>query len=329
MTRCSAITGPICAWHDNPAHPECNARLEIACSGIPRHVNLLAPAPALLEDVRRVHDLRYVNWLRQRCTVTNGVAYLDADTYITPHSVEVALHSAGAAIAAVEQAMDGAHCFSLMRPPGHHAESDRAMGFCLFNNAAIAAMAALDHVDRVAIIDWDVHHGNGTQHTFYGSDRVLYCSIHQKWVFPFSGRVDEIGTGSGWGYTINAPLAAGAGLADYSYIFSEIFVPALDRFKPDVVIVSAGQDTLHDDLLGGMMLEPRDFLILTRLISDAAGVPLALVLEGGYNISHGAAVACIFSALQSSQAREPQIMQKPATGTLEMASLLKKAHNLP
>jgi acetoin utilization deacetylase AcuC-like enzyme len=203
------------------------------------------------------------------------------------------------------------------------------MGFCLFNNAAVAAMTALNHADRVAIIDWDVHHGNGTQHTFYGTDRVLYCSIHQKWVFPFSGRVDEVGTGSGRGYTINAPLAAGSSLADYSYIFSEIFAPALERFKPDVLIVSAGQDTLHDDLLGGMMLQPRDFSILTRLISDAAGVPLALVLEGGYGISHGAAVACIFSALQSVHSQEPAVTQKPGPGTLETASLLKKVHNLP
>ena len=222
--------------------------------------------------------------------------------------------------------MDGEHCLSLMRPPGHHAERDRAMGFCLLNNPAVAAMHALESVDRVAIVDWDVHHGNGTQHAFYRSDRVLYCSVHQKGIFPYSGSVEETGISTGRGYTINAPLAAGATIGDYQLIFSEIFCPALRRYRPDLVIVLAGQDILKDDPLGWMQIQPKDFEVLTRLIQDAADGSLALVLEGGYGPSHGEAVGYIISALK----REHQISVPDNTAaspaTRALVSQLKKMH---
>ena len=329
MTRCSAITDPLSVWHAAPGHPECQARLDAVLSGLPPSLSLYCAPPASREDVERIHDPVFLRWLAMQCEATPSVYYLDRDTYITPRSFDVALRAAGAAIAATERAMDGEHCLSLTRPPGHHAERDRAMGFCLLNNAAIAAMYALGSVDRVAIIDWDVHHGNGTQHAFYHSDRVLYCSVHQRGMFPYSGNVSESGTGAGAGYTINAPLAAGAGIGDYQQVFSDIFCPALRRFRPDLVIISAGQDILFDDPLGWMKVRPGDCAILTRLIMDAAEGSLAFVLEGGYGPSHGEAVSQILSAL--SRERDIPLPGKTSLSpeTLAVVALLKKIHGLP
>jgi acetoin utilization deacetylase AcuC-like enzyme len=327
MGRCCAIIDPICAGHDNPGHPECNARLVNACSGIPRDVVRLAFEPALREDAERVHDPHYLSWLEQRCSATATPEWLDTDTYITRRSFDAALRAAGAAIAAVERSMEGEHCFALVRPPGHHAEFDRAMGFCLINNVAVAAKKALDSVDKIVIVDWDVHHGNGTQNCFYGTDRVLYCSVHQEHLFPYSGTVDEVGAGNGKGYTINAPLQAGSTIADYQFVFSEIFVPAIERFSPDVMIVSAGQDILFDDPIGMMSIRPQDFEPLTRMLTRAAGVPLALVLEGGYSPSHGEAVHHIFAALTSDGEVDVQGVASERTQTI--VSWLKSEHRLP
>jgi len=160
---CSAITGTQFSAHDFPGHPECNARLNIACSGIDPHCSIYPPQMCLREDLERVHDRSYINWLHDRCQETEMVKYLDPDTYITHHSFDIATLAAGSAITAIDRALNGEHCFALIRPPGHHAEHNRAMGFCLLNNIAIAAMSALKKVDRIAIVDWDYHHGNGTQ----------------------------------------------------------------------------------------------------------------------------------------------------------------------
>ncbi len=326
MTRCRAIFDPIFAEHNYPGHPENKNRLADVASWIPDDVQRLAFRPALPEDAERVHDPAYLFWLQQRCAATATVGWLDSDTYITRRSYDVALYAAGAAIAAVEQSLRGEHCFALVRPPGHHAEYDRAMGFCLINNVAVAARKALLQVNRIAIVDWDVHHGNGTQNSFYGTDQVLYCSVHHEHMFPYSGTVTEAGAGDGRGYTVNAPLPAGSAFADYYHIFSEIFVPAVERFSPDVLIVSAGQDILFDDPLGSMRILPQDFEPLTRMLVNAAEVPLALVLEGGYGPSHGAAVRSIFTALTSEgEVRVPHI---PSERTLEIVKYLKEEHHL-
>jgi acetoin utilization deacetylase AcuC-like enzyme len=200
------------------------------------------------------------------------------------------------------------------------------MGFCLLNNVAIAAEDALTGVDRVAIVDWDVHHGNGTQHAFYQTNRVLYCSVHQEHHFPYTGGIEEIGTGSGKGYTINAPVSPGSTGADYAEIFSRVFVPALERFRPECLIISAGQDILSDDPLGGMNLLPGDFHMLTSYLLRA-GCPLAFVLEGGYGQSHGNALSHIFAALEHPS--EPVSPGMPRKSTQKLADLLIKVHRLP
>ncbi|HVP25952.1 MAG TPA: histone deacetylase [Methanomicrobiales archaeon] len=322
MPGCSVITSDLFSAHDMPGHPESQARLLGALSGVPPGIRRYPPEKALLEDLYRVHTPEYVNMLGEACRRTRTFTMLDPDTYITRDSFDVAILAAGGAIGAAERALEGEHCFALVRPPGHHAERDRAMGFCLLNNVAIAAARALATVDRVAIVDWDIHHGNGTQQAFYDSDRVLYCSIHRGHYYPYSGRTDERGSGAGEGFTLNAPLAPGATIADYDAVFAEAFVSAIRKFRPNLLLVSAGQDVLSDDPLGGMDLYPSDLGLLTwRLLKAVSGLPIALVLEGGYGPSHGAAIGEIFRVLGGGNPK--MIGGEPGDETLRVIGALK------
>jgi acetoin utilization deacetylase AcuC-like enzyme len=319
MGSCTAITGDIFSLHDLERHDESSDRLKRAQSGIPPETPILEPVKASIQDIERVHLPEHVHWLKE---VSRGTYFIDINTYITRHSFDVALYAAGSAIKAVEQSLEGTHCFAIVRPPGHHAEENQAMGFCLFNNVAIAAAKALDTVERVAIVDWDVHHGNGTQHIFYESNRVLYCSVHQYNAFPFTGWVDEIGRGSGKGYNLNAPLLPNSDIHDYVQVFSEVFLPAIRRFRPEVILVSAGQDALSDDPHGMMRLLPQDYGVLAGMLARASDRSVALVLEGGYGPSLGDAVSSIFQGLVNPPANVPAGDARKSTR--ELVAILKK-----
>jgi len=343
--KCSVISGPVFQYHNRPGHIECWDRLYAVLRDLPAGVTVSAPAAADKIDLLRVHQPGYLAWLRRQCTLrsaydtvdefgcTGGYfsgnlyipGFLDANTYLTPRSYEVATFAAGSAIAAAHRALDGESCFALVRPPGHHAASDWAMGFCIVNNAAIAAAEALTSVDRVAIVDWDVHHGNGTQEIFYADNRVFYCSVHAEGIFPHSGNADECGVGLGKGYTLNAPLPLGSTLGDYACVFSDLILPALERFGPDLVIVSAGQDALRDDPAGGMNLAPGDYGILAGMLIDAGTVP-AFVLEGGYGQSHPEAVRAILEAVAGHREQEP--VPAPSDAVRERVGRLRELHRL-
>lgn len=293
------ITGAMFGGHNCDGHPESQSRLLCAMKGIPRDVKLLKPEIASPEDLARSHDENYIESVAERCRecLPGKCLYLDSDTYITGNSYNIARLAAGSAIKAVERVFGGSHCFALVRPPGHHADSRHAMGFCLFNNAAIAATYALLRCDRVAIVDWDVHHGNGTQEIFYDSPDVLYCSVHQACHYPGTGTPGETGTGAGKGFTLNIPLPAGSSAREYRAAFEHIIIPGLQQYQPDIIIVSAGQDCLFDDPLGNMDLRPKDVGEMARLVCECSGGPVAFILEGGYGPSHGEAVAEIFGAM--------------------------------
>ena len=294
---CSVIADPLFSRHHLAGHDENRGRLEEIERVIPDGVLRRPAVAATFDDLVRVHDESYVRQVAALSAI-DGVSFLSPDTYIGPGTFEVAAYAAGSSIAAAGYALQGEHCFALVRPPGHHATRDRAMGFCIFNNAAVAAAAALEAgIERVAILDWDLHHGNGTQEIFYASDRVLFCSVHQQAEFPGSGWVDEIGEGEGKGFTLNAPLAPGAALPDLEYVLDEAFVPAILAHDPGLVIVSAGQDMLADDPKGSLCLRPADYGTLTTHLVDALGTHLALVLEGGYGPSQQRGVEAILEAL--------------------------------
>ncbi|HBB40857.1 MAG: hypothetical protein COW73_07475 [Nitrospirae bacterium CG18_big_fil_WC_8_21_14_2_50_70_55] len=278
--------------HDTGDHPESAARLRAIVAAVTTaklDLTPLIPRPATWTEVERVHDHRYLQAVEAACL--KGRDHLDPDTAICPDSFSVALLAAGAAIVAVEAACatGPVRSFCALRPPGHHAERARAMGFCLFNNIAIAAAHALAvlGVERLAIVDWDVHHGNGTQHCFEREARVVYCSLHQYPFYPGSGATSERGHGPAEGNVVNCPLPAGSGDAAYRVAFESRILPALERFRPELLLLSAGFDAADDDPLGGQRLSAAGFRWLgEQLVAVAerhARGRLISLLEGGYN----------------------------------------------
>lgn len=250
---------------------------------------VVAPREATHEQLARVHDIHYIQRISE---LRDRAVALDPDTYTSPESYDIALLAAGAAIDAVERTMAASHTYTLamMRPPGHHAEHARAMGFCLFNNVAVAAAHARQALgaQRVAIVDYDVHHGNGTQHTFERDASVLYVSTHQYPYYPGTGAVEETGVGPGEGFTVNLPLESGGTDADFEHVFDRVALPILRQFSPDLILVSAGFDAHQRDPLATMRATEAGFAALTMALRTVADEccrgRMALVTEGGYDL---------------------------------------------
>jgi acetoin utilization deacetylase AcuC-like enzyme len=291
--RAALITHPEYRRHlTAPGHPERPERLE-AIEALLRRTPLWEaadhpePVPVDEEVLASVHTRSYLRRVRE--TAASGGGYLDPDTPVAPSSYAVARRAAGGAVLAVDTVGDsaGGVAFGLLRPPGHHAGAAAGRGFCLFNNAAVAARHALAvrGARRVFILDWDVHHGNGTQEIFYRDPEVVFCSLHQEAWYPGTGALEETGEGPGEGATINIPLPAGVGDGGYRHLFEEIVLPLMRAVAPTLIVVSAGYDGHHADPLGGMMLTAGGFGQLARLVHGAAGkTPIVALLEGGYDL---------------------------------------------
>lgn len=281
--------------HNNgPFHPEQPRRLHAISEAIGRYdalsvLRCVEPRMATEEEVLRVHDAVYVDEVRRLSE--RGGGSLDVDTPVGPESYRIARLSAGGSLRAVEAVLEGRYdnIFVAARPPGHHACPDQGMGFCLFNNVAIAARQALAlGLERVFILDWDVHHGNGTQNAFYHEPRVLFCSLHQTDWYPFTGEANETGANGAEGTNLNLPLRAGRRDHDYLALLDEVVAPAVRTFQPELILVSAGSDIHVRDPLGEMRLTSGCFWELTRRVMDLAdelcGSRLVVVLEGGYDL---------------------------------------------
>ncbi len=283
---------PVCKEHFTGAHhPECPERFDAALGGLTGLKLASIPARrASLDEVGLCHKLEYIRLVERE--VMSGFHELSTgDTIISPRSGEAALHAAGAVLNAVDAVVDGRvqNAFCVVRPPGHHASSFRGMGFCIYNNIAIAARYAQKKhgIGRVMIADWDVHHGNGTQDIFYFDGTVFFFSTHQHPWYPGTGAPEETGEGAGQGMTLNCPFPAGSGRKEILGAFQEKLVPAAKRVKPDLVLISAGFDSRAGDPLGNFLLSDVDFADLTHVMREIAdehaGGRLVSVLEGGYN----------------------------------------------
>jgi acetoin utilization deacetylase AcuC-like enzyme len=288
------------AHETGTGHPERPARLDAVLAGIAgAHlddaVTRAVPAPASIEELARVHPVEHLEAMQRFCA--GGGGFFDADTSVGVHSFEAARTAAGAGLDAVVRLDrgEGSAAFCVVRPPGHHARPRQAMGFCLINSIAVTAAALADRGERVAIVDWDAHHGNGTQDAFYADPRVLYASLHQSPFYPGTGQVDEIGVGAGVGSTINVPVPAGTTGDVYLAAVDELIGPAIERFGATWVLVSAGFDAHRADPLTDLGLTSGDYADLTRRVASL--VPNGRViafLEGGYDLEALAASAAAF-----------------------------------
>ncbi len=303
-----------------PGHPERPERADVMGSVAQewrvRGATIAEPRAATRAELLRVHGESH---LRAIDDTAGLAAALDSDTYTSPDSRDVALLAAGAAALGVERVLAGeaSRAFALVRPPGHHAGRDRAMGFCLYNNVAVAAAHARSlGVERVAIVDYDVHHGNGTQEIFYDDPRVLYLSTHQYPYYPGTGAAGEVGRAAGGGFTVNVPLEAGATDGDYDEVFDAVVVPVLEQFRPALILVSAGFDAHERDPLARMRMSAAGFARLTaglcRIAERHAGGRAVAVSEGGYDLA--ALRACLDAAIAVlAGERPPSAAAAPAT----------------
>ena len=311
--------------HDTGVHPECAERLvsimqKLESAGITEELNRITPSKATKEQIGYVHRDAYIMKVEALCARGGGM--LDPDTPICPASGEIALLSAGGMLKAVDAVMvdEMRQIFALIRPPGHHAIPNAGMGFCIFNNIAIAAehLKRKYGIKRILIVDWDVHHGNGTQETFFDDPSVLYYSMHQYPHYPGTGWIDEVGKGEGEGFTVNVPLQAGTTDTGYLYVLENILVPIAMDFKPEFVLVSAGFDAHINDPLASMNVTSSGFGLFAEMIKGIAEKScdgkMVIALEGGYNLNALAeSVLAVFESLLSRDERS----EKKAEGIPE------------
>jgi acetoin utilization deacetylase AcuC-like enzyme len=296
MARALLYSDPIFLEHKTGRHPESPERLRVVCAHLEsKHLTDRFDKgdvhPATLEELARVHKGEYIRAVAQ--FASRGGGQIESDTAVSRDSYEVACKAAGSAISAVERVVrgDASRALCLVRPPGHHALRAKPMGFCLFNNVAIAARHAIDHLGlaRVLIVDWDVHHGNGTQDAFYSDGQVYFFSSHRQPFYPGTGAADETGTGKGLGTTFNLPLRFGVSRKEFLERFERTLEDCASRAKPQLVLISAGFDAHRADPIGSLGLESEDFASLTRFVTQCAGQycggKIVSLLEGGYNVN--------------------------------------------
>ena len=339
------VYDPIYLKHDTGQHVENAKRLEAIMShlektGLKQQLALIKPRTASVEELLSVHYEQHISHIQD--VAQSGGGWLDLDTVMSLDSYEAAIYAAGGTIRATEAVMSGevGSAFALVRPPGHHATPGRAMGFCLFNNVAIAAKYALSkyNLERVAIIDFDVHHGNGTQEAFYDNPQVMYISTHEYPFYPGTGDVGETGSGAAKGTKVNIPLRAGCGDSEYLQVFEQIIVPVTKRFKPQLILVSAGYDSHWADEIAMMQVTTAGFAQMVKIIKQLADElcsgRLVFSLEGGYNLDALAtSVKATFDVLLGNTNIEDPLGQPQRR--FEIGSIapliktIKEIHNLP
>jgi len=309
------LSHPSSLEHETGEHPEQPARIAAIERELAQRNWLgferVASSPVERAVLMAVHPPNYVSMIEELSAAGGGA--LDLDTVTSAGSFNAALHAAGGAVRMVELLLDrdADYGFSVHRPPGHHATATKAMGFCLFNNVAVAAQHALDGhgLERVMIVDWDVHHGNGTNDIFHSSERVLFVSVHQSPLYPGTGPAEDVGEGAGEGYTVNVPVPAGTGDGAFRSLIEHVAVPLLQTFEPQLVLVSAGYDAHRDDPLASCRVTEDGFAAMTRALrraTDERDTPLGFVLEGGYGLAGLArSVAATMQELSASRPPGP------------------------
>lgn len=314
-------------------HPERSDRIAVLLSSIgePPGLQRLSPRLASADEITLVHGVGHF----ESVAGTRGVARaaFDADTPVSAESFDIACLAAGGLLTLIDEVMEGrlANGFAMVRPPGHHAERDRAMGFCLFNNAAVGAayLRCRYGLDRVLVMDWDVHHGNGTQHSFFGDPGVMYMSTHRYPFYPGTGGLDEVGIGDGTGYTINVPFPGGFGDAEYAEAFESIIVPIAEMYEPQFVLISAGFDPHARDPLGGMRVTEAGFARMARSLIDVAARcsqgRCVAVLEGGYDLTAiRDSSAAVLAQLMDPKAAIPPIAGPPSRAAPVIEAVRRK-----